>query len=48
MVRSGDEWARQTFNEYYSGVAGLSERPTVCMEPLGKIDRLPGPTVDAD
>ena len=44
VVKKGDAWAQQTFNEYFSGVAGLTERPTVCMEPIGKIDRLPGPT----
>jgi hypothetical protein len=45
VVKSGDAWAQQIFNEYFSRVPGLTERPTVCMEPLGKIDRLPGPNV---
>jgi hypothetical protein len=45
VVKRGDAWAQQTFNEYFSGLPGLTDRPTVCMSPLGKIDRLPGPTV---
>jgi hypothetical protein len=47
VVRRGDAWAQQTFNESFSGVPGLTERPTVCMAPLGQIDRLPGPTTAA-
>jgi hypothetical protein len=43
-VKTGDSWAQQTFNENFSGVAGLTERPTVCMALIGNIDRLPGPT----
>jgi hypothetical protein len=44
VVKRGNAWAQQTFNEYFSGVAGPTDRPTVCMAPLGKVDRLPGPT----
>jgi hypothetical protein len=44
VIKRGDAWAQQTFNEYFSGVAGMTERPTVCMAPLGEIDRLPGPS----
>ena len=44
VVKRGDAWARQTYNEYFSGVAGLTERPEVCMESFAGFDRLPGPT----
>lgn len=44
VIKRGDAWAQQTFNEYFSGVSGLTGRPAVCMEPVGKIDRLPGPS----
>lgn len=30
VVRKGDTWAQQTFNETFSGVAGLTEPPAVC------------------
>jgi hypothetical protein len=44
VVRRGDAWAQQTFNESFAGVAGLTEAPTVCMPSPGDIGRLPGPT----
>jgi hypothetical protein len=40
VVRAGDAWAQQTFNEYFSGVAGLTERPTVCGPPLPEMGSL--------
>jgi hypothetical protein len=43
VVKAGDAWAQQTFNEYFSGVAGLTERPTVCGPPLPSIGSLPTP-----
>ena len=43
VVRAGDAWAQQTFNEYFSGVAGLTERPTVCGPPLPEFGSLPMP-----
>jgi hypothetical protein len=44
VVRRGDAWAQQTFNESFAGVTGLTEAPTVCMPGPGDIGRLPGPT----
>ncbi len=44
VVERGNAWAQQTFNEYFSGVPGLTERPTVCMDPLGTIEKFPGST----
>ncbi len=44
VVRKGDAWAQQTFNESFAGVTGLTEAPTVCMPGPGDIGRLPGPT----
>lgn len=44
VVKRGDAWARQNYNEYFSGVEGLTGRPTVCVAPLGMTERLPGPT----
>lgn len=45
VIKNGDEWAQQTFNEHFSGVVGLTEAPTVCMASPGEVDRLPGPSV---
>ncbi len=44
VVRRGDAWAQQTFNESFAGVTGLTEAPAVCMPSPGDIGRLPGPT----
>ena len=44
VVKRGDAWAQQTFNESFAGVTGLAEAPTVCM-PSPAIGRLPGPTI---
>jgi hypothetical protein len=30
VVKRGDAWAQETFNEIFSGVTGLTERPTNC------------------
>lgn len=43
VITRGDSWARQTFNEYFSGVPGLTERPNVCGPPLPEIGSLPLP-----
>jgi hypothetical protein len=42
VIERGNAWAQQTFNQYFSGRAGLTERPTVCMAPMGGFEKLPG------
>jgi hypothetical protein len=46
VVKQGDAWAQETFNQTFSGVAGLTERPTVCGPGRGQPGSLadpPGP-----
>ena len=46
VVSRGNAWAQETFIESFSGVAGLTERPTVCSPApghLGSLDELPRP-----
>jgi hypothetical protein len=40
VVRKSDVWARETFNESYSGSAGLTEAPTVCSPGPGQVGSL--------
>ena len=44
VVSRGDAWAQQAFNEYFAGVTGLTEAPTVCMPGPVDMGRLPGPS----
>ena len=44
VVKRGDAWAQQTFNESFAGVTGLTEAPTVCM-PSPILATSPGPTI---
>ena len=30
VVKDGDAWAQQTYTDYFAGVPGLTEAPTVC------------------
>jgi hypothetical protein len=44
VVRRGDAWAQQTFNEFFAGSAGLTQAPTVCgpgRGQVGSLDDLP-------
>jgi hypothetical protein len=43
VVKGGDAWAQQTFNESFASVTGLTETPTVCMPGPVDMGRLPGP-----
>ena len=45
VVRRGDAWAQQTFNESFSGVAGLTEAPTVCRPGPGQVGSLTESTI---